>query len=385
MARPRIAVGMHIPPTPPVKNVKAMAMLAKLGRISPLFVWDHFQEFYPTALWEKGFTLLSGRSASPHELFEYQTLLGALSASAGRMQLGIGVTEPIRRHPVLIAQAALTLAHLTKRPPIIGLGSGERMNVDPYGLSRRSAVGRLEEALQIIRLCMESTGPVDFNGSHYRLDGAVMDLQPPAGRKPQLWVAAHGPKMLQLTGRYGDGWLPMTAALQSPEQYASGLDVIRKAAAAAGRDPNDITPALLAYVVVAPTAKEARALLQSRFLRYWGLLFPAARWQELGFEHPFGADFGGFSDVLPERYDRATLDAAIEKVPVEVLESGFLVGSPQQIAARLREFGDAGLRQAVSGPLSPAVSVKALAFCFPAMYRIARLLRASSSDASEAS
>lgn len=375
MAASRIAVGMHIPPTPPFKKVKAMAMLAKLSGVSPLFLWDHFQEFYPTALWDKGFTVSSGRASSPHELFDYQTLLGALSPSAGQMQLGIGVTEPIRRHPVLIAQAALTLAHLTKRPPIIGIGSGERMNTEPYGLSRRHAVGRLEEALQIIELCLGSKGPIDFQGSHYQLDGAVMDLQHPVGRKPQVWVAAHGPKMLQLTGRYGDGWLPMTAALSTPEEYASSLEIVRKAAVAAGREPDDITPALLAYVVVAPTSKGARELLQSRFLRYWGLLFPAARWHDLGFEHPLGADFGGFSDIVAERYEGAVLDAAIDEVPQEVLESGFLVGSPKQIATRLLEFGEAGLRQVVLGPVSAAVSIQALAFCYPAVYRIAQHLR----------
>ena len=44
-----------------------------------------------------------------------------------------------------------------------------------------------------------------------------MDLEPPPGRTPQIWVAAHGPRMLQLTGRYSDGWLPIIGSVTSPE------------------------------------------------------------------------------------------------------------------------------------------------------------------------
>ena len=63
------------------------------------------------------------------------------------MRLGVGVTEPIRRHPLLIAQAMMTLSHLTRRAPILGIGAGERMNLDPYGFDPSEPVTRLDEAL----------------------------------------------------------------------------------------------------------------------------------------------------------------------------------------------------------------------------------------------
>ena len=155
-----------------------LTAMARLDRLDSLFVYDHFQDFYPTALWDRDFTWAARRVSSPHALFEYQTLLGSLAARAGRMQLGVGVTKPIGRHPVLIAQAALTLAHLTKRAPILGIGTGERMNIEPYGLPGTHAVDRIEEALQIIRRCFTSQGPIDFAGKHFRLERAVMDLEP---------------------------------------------------------------------------------------------------------------------------------------------------------------------------------------------------------------
>ncbi len=105
-------------------------------------------------------------------------LLGYLASRASRLRIGVGVTEPIRRHPILIAQAMLTLAYMTKRPPILGIGAGERENIDPYGLDFTKPVSRLEEALQIIRLCFSAQGPIDFHGEHYQLHRASMDLRP---------------------------------------------------------------------------------------------------------------------------------------------------------------------------------------------------------------
>jgi phthiodiolone/phenolphthiodiolone dimycocerosates ketoreductase len=374
MMGPNVVTGLFMPPNPPLTRVWMMTGLARVTGLASLFVWDHFQEFYPSALWERDFTWAFDKPSSPHESFDYQTLLGALAAHAGGLQLGVGVTEPIRRHPVLIAQAVLTLAHLTKRAPILGLGSGERMNTQPYGLSFAHRIDRLEEALQIVRRCVTSQGPISFEGKYFRLDHAIMDLQPPPGRIPQIWVAAHGPRMLQLTARYADGWLPMLPASPTPQQYAAKLAEIRDAAQAAGRDPEAITPALMAPIVVAPTARKARALLNSRMVRYWALMFPAQRWREIGLEHPLGTDFGGFVELVSESYDRATLEKALAAVHPELLDSGLLVGTPAQIADRLRQFGEAGLRHAVLAPISSYVSRTDFAYTPAALHRIAHLL-----------
>ncbi|HEU4948920.1 MAG TPA: LLM class flavin-dependent oxidoreductase [Kribbella sp.] len=369
------AVGMCIPPTPPIGRPRMIATLARLVGLDSLFVWDHFQEFYPTNLWDRDFTWACKRPRSPHELFDYQTLLGGLAGRAGRLRLGVGVTEPIRRHPVLIAQAALTLAHLTRRAPILGIGSGERMNLEPYGLASGHPVDRLEEALVIIRRCFTSTGPIDFDGRHFRLDKAVMDLRPPPGRTPEIWVAAHGVRMLELTGRHGDGWLPTSVVLGTPGRYATCVARVRTAAGDAGRDPEDVTAALLAYIAIAPSERRAHQMVTSPLLRFWALLMPAEVWQALGADHPLGPRFRGFVDVLPQSYDRATLDAALAAVPPEIVRSGIIVGTPDHVARRLREFRDAGMRHAVLAPLSSYLSIQDYVYSGRAIQRIAHALR----------
>ena len=199
-------MGLQLWTQPPLSLTRASLLAARAMRLDSVMVIDHFQNVFPSTIWDTDLTWVAAERPTPHEFFDYQVLLGSLASRAGRLRLGVGVTESVRRHPVPIAQAMMTLSHLTKRAPILGIGAGERMNIDPYGLDFTERVSRLEEALQVIRLCLSAHEPITFLGKHYRLDRATMDLRAPEGRVPQIWVAGHGPRMLGLTGRYGDGW-----------------------------------------------------------------------------------------------------------------------------------------------------------------------------------
>ena len=292
---------------------------------------------------------------------------------AGRARLAVGVAEPVRRHPVLLAQAALTLSHLTERPPILGIGSGEAENIEPYGLSFRRPVARLEEALQILRMIFDGEGPYGFEGSFYRLDDAPMDLRPGPGGPPEIWVAAHGPRMLGLTGRYGDGWYPTLP--MAPERYAVSLERIRRAAEEAGRNPLAITPSFQAFCVVARSDDTAREWLDHPAVRFMALLAPDDVWQEEGLEHPLGAGFGGMIDFVPSRHSREEILDAIARVPVELMEQQVLWGSPDRIVGSLRDLAEAGLRHVVLSPISPLVSRRAAVQTFTALPAIVRRLR----------
>ena len=196
MSTPRMTIGLNLLTMPPLFGDRILTSVARLSRLDVLWVSDHLQGQIPSAMLEQTFPWAASQIESPHAFFDYQVFMGALAAHAGRLRLGVGVTDPIRHHPVLLAQAMLTLAHLCKRPPILGIGAGERENIEPYGLDFSEPVGRLEEALQIIRLCFSHQGPLDFGGKHYRLDHAILDLRAPKGKTPQIWIGGQGPRML---------------------------------------------------------------------------------------------------------------------------------------------------------------------------------------------
>jgi phthiodiolone/phenolphthiodiolone dimycocerosates ketoreductase len=371
MTPPKITVGLYVSPNPPLGLIRAFTAFARLIRLDTIVVEDHFQDFYPTTIWNEELSWAAAQSPTPHDVFDYQTLLGYLASRAGRLRIGVVVTEPIRRHPVLIAQAMLTLSHMTKRPPILGIGAGERLNTEPYGLDFSYPVGRLEEALKIIRICFSSLEPINFEGKHYKLDGAMMGLEPLKGKTPEIWIGGRGPRMLRLTGEYGDGWYP--GAIASPEEYSDKLKIIRAAAQEAGRDPQAIIPSLEQYVVVAPTEQEARAMLNTKLVRYFHLLVPADVWRQVGSEHPLGEHFRGYVDFVPERYDRKTLEEAITAVPNEMVTEGPLIwGTPEQVTTKLREFGEAGLRHVVLSLVSTLISKRAAVYGLRATRKIAR-------------
>ncbi len=373
MLSPKITIGLELPTMPPAAFNRALVYFARLSRLDAVWVLDHFQGLIPSAVWNQKFSWATTQYQSPHEIFDYQVLMGYLASSAGGLRLGVGVTEPIRRHPVLIAQAMLTLAHMTRRSPILGIGAGERENIEPYGLDFTKPVSRLEEALEIIRLCFSQQGPIDFHGEHYRLDRAVMDLRAPKGKTPEIWIGARGPRMLRMTGLYGDGWYP--SEINSPEEYATRLKIIQSAAQEAGRDPQAITPSLFQLIAVAPSEQEARRMLDTRAGRLLALGATSDEWRKVGAQHPFGERFRGAVDWIPEHYDLKTLEEGMAAVPPDLLGHGLLWGTPEQIADKLRAFGQAGARHVVLSPASALASRRAAIYGLLAIRKIASLLR----------
>jgi phthiodiolone/phenolphthiodiolone dimycocerosates ketoreductase len=353
-----IRVGLNPPAKPPLSQLRLLTRASRLIGLDTMMIWDHFQDFIPQSLWTRENTWLADEMKYPHEHYDYQVLLGYLAAYAGNMRLGVGVTEPIRRHPVLIAQAMMTLSHMTKRPPILGIGAGERENTEPYGLSMHRAVSRLEEALQIIQLCYTSRGPFDFKGEFFQLDKAVMDLVPDDGKTPPIWIAAHGPRMLRLTGQYGDGWYP--AIPFSRDEYGDRLSTIRNHARDAGRDPSSIVGSLSVPVFIASSDSEAREILNLRASRMIGLTYPAEVFERNGLTHPLGKGFKGVADFIPESYSEEELNQALDQISPEFLAETAIWGSPDTLADYFRQLGDGGLEHVILTPVSALASKRVM-------------------------
>ncbi|MEV6773820.1 LLM class flavin-dependent oxidoreductase [Nocardia sp. NPDC051030] len=369
------SVGTLAGVNPPLGAARFAVRMARLGRLDSILTPDHLIGVFPRSVWDSDFTPQAKTLRSPDEQFDYAPVLAHLAAGAGRVQLGVGVTDPHRRHPVLLAQTFLTLAHMTKVPPILGIGSGERENLDPYGFTWNRPVDRLEEALQVIRACLTSTEPIEFTGRYYQIDRAPLDLTVPADRMPQIWIGAHGPRMLELTGRYADGWYPWEPV--TPGEYERRLDLVRKSALAAGRDPEAIVPAQMVQILTARTQSGIRRLLRAPAVRYLGLFASAEVWARNGAKHPLGENFRGLIDLMPHQLSAAEVREAIAEVPDEVLHDWLIIGTPTEILARVRALADAGLRHAIIFPSSALVSNADAAFSYGVVLWLAAKLRRS--------
>jgi phthiodiolone/phenolphthiodiolone dimycocerosates ketoreductase len=252
------------------------------------------------------------------------------------------VVDTVRRHPSLLAQTALTIDHLSRGRFILGLGSGETENTVPYGFDFAKPVGRFEESLQVIRLLWESKDPVDFSGQFYKLRHARLDTEAYEGRIPRIWGGASGPRMLEIIGRYCDGWWP--AGAYSPEDYAAKLQVVRNSAERAGRDPMAITPAFIWTCLIADNDAELAKILEAPLIKAYVLQIPAKIMREFGFEHPLGDDWRGIQDITPEALPRARITSMLKKVNTEAILAVVPHGTPQQVARVLKGYVEAGLR-----------------------------------------
>lgn len=301
-------------------------------------------------------------------------VLALVGQSTERVQLGTAVTEPIRRPPAELARTFTTLSYSTGGRAILGIGAGEKENIEPYGLDYRYQVSKLEEALGIIRLLWESKEPVDFDGLFWKLNRAVMDLEPYNGEYPPIWVGAHGPRMLEITGRYGDGWLPSYP--MEPSDYAERLERIRKSADEVGRDPASIIPGYQMYAIVVDDHETAHEILASPLAGAMSLVAPAWQWERTGRQHPFGAGFEGLRDYVPEWYSKDELEAAVAHYDPEIFHDLVAHGTADEVAKQVEPFIDAGLEHAVFVNMAPLAGAEYLATAQEGLTKVAAILRA---------
>jgi phthiodiolone/phenolphthiodiolone dimycocerosates ketoreductase len=295
-------------------------------------------------------------------LLEPWTTLGHLATlnRLGRRRLGVGVTDSARRSPVVTAQAAATLHLLTRGRAILGIGTGERATNEPYGVDWTKPVARLEEALATIRALWDSGGElVSRESPYFPLRNALFALPPYRGRWPEIWIAAHGPRMLRIAGRYGDAWFPEGAVVTRKHGYAERLDVVRSAASDAGRDPQAVTPAGAAFVVTGFGRDEVDEALQSDAVKSAALLAPAEIWARHGAQHPLGTDATGGHDIVPQLLDEDTVLSYTKQVPASLIRELTLNGRPREVIEQAAEYRDQGLRYLVIaniGILQPSLS-----------------------------
>jgi phthiodiolone/phenolphthiodiolone dimycocerosates ketoreductase len=311
------------------------------GRYHSIWLPDHMVSFWPDSIWTPEFTDLATTSPSPHRHLDGLAVAAAAAVLTERTPLATSVVDTVRRHPSSLAQTALTIDHLAKGRFILGLGSGETENTVPYGFDFSKPVGRFEEALKVIRLLWESEGPVDFEGQFYKLHHARLDTEPYQGRFPQIWIGAAGPRMLDITGRYADGWWP--AGAWTPEDYAAKLSFIRAAAERAGRDPLAIVPATIQTCLIGDD-DELGEILTAPLVKAHVLQISSELLNERGFSHPLGDDWNGYQDINPAVLPRERIVDMLSKVTPEMIMSIVPTGSPKKIAGIMKGFVDAGLR-----------------------------------------
>ena len=169
------------------------------------------------------------------------TLISTLVPQTEQISFFPDVANLPLRPPAMLAKAAASLDVLSGGRIEMGLGAGAFWDaVVGMGGPRRSpgeAVRAIEEAIRVMRLVWSEERSLRFEGEFYSLKG--MRPGPPPAHDIGIWLGAAGPRMLRLTGRLADGWVP-SLSWAPPERLPGLHEQIDAGAAEAGREPRKI-------------------------------------------------------------------------------------------------------------------------------------------------
>ena len=192
------------------------------------------------------------------------TLISIAGAVTSRIELGTAVVPTFPRHPLVMAQQAMTAQAATDGRLSLGIGLSHKVVIeDMLGLSFDRPARHMLEYLSVLR-ALVNDGAVDFEGEAYRVSATV---QLPDVAPCPILVAALGPRMLKVAGEHSDGTITWMAG---PKGLASNIvPQIGEAAKNAGRGPLRVCVGLPIAVTDDP---EATREVLKHDLRFYGRL-----------------------------------------------------------------------------------------------------------------
>jgi 5,10-methylenetetrahydromethanopterin reductase len=168
--------------------------------------------------------------------------MAAMALSTTRVKLGTGVTNPLTRHPSVVASAYATLEEYAPGRTIVGIGLGDS-SVETMGM-KPAKLSYFEKTMAQMRQLLD--------GQEVQLETGKIHLLHPCKNKVPIYVAASGPKMLELSGRIADGIIVLVGV--ADEYIAHAKERIAAGAKAAGRKVEDINLVLWVPCAVSDTA-----------------------------------------------------------------------------------------------------------------------------------
>jgi alkanesulfonate monooxygenase SsuD/methylene tetrahydromethanopterin reductase-like flavin-dependent oxidoreductase (luciferase family) len=239
------------------------------------------------------------------QFFQPVSLAGHLAAITERVRLGFGVLLSPLLHPLALAEELATLDVISGGRLTVGVGAGYReVEFDAFGIPYGSRRQRMFEGIELMQ-ALWAGERVSYDGRFGTVEGARVTMRPIQPGGPPVWVGAFGPKAIGSAAALGLPWLA------SPEGTLEVLDeryaAYRRGLADAGHSL-DLDYPMSREAAVAPSAAEAadavRPFLEQQYRGY-------KQWDQVR-------------------------DLAID----DVIAEHALVGTPDTVTARLRQYAD---------------------------------------------
>jgi len=330
MLRKDVKFGSLLPiPTTPVDKIIQIARVNEEAGFNSIWAPDHLL-FVP-----------------PGTVPEAWTILTAVAMVTKKAMIGTCVTDPHRYHPAVLAQRLATIDQVSAGRVILGLGAGEAMNLEPFGIRWNHPVSKLIEAVTIMRKLW--TGEISSHeGKFWNLKEAFLQIKPIQLRLP-VYFGANSPRMLRLAGKLADGWLPTPL---SPGLYEKRLKLVEEGAKMAGRSIDEIDAGVYLYTSITDKAEDAYKQLEMMK----PMIVPSpSLLEEAGYDIDLPEEISSLSypELLPtgewiEKFIRYG-----ELIPTEAAVEFSIAGTVEECIEKIAKFIKAGARHFVLVNMGP--------------------------------
>jgi 5,10-methylenetetrahydromethanopterin reductase len=321
MPKPTIAVIFH-PSFPPEMLIDYARRAEKAG-IDELWLWEDC--FWAGAM----------------------TSSAIILASTERIKVCIGLLPATVRNPLFTAMEITTLARLYPGRFIPGFGHGVESWMKQIGAAPRSTMKALEETVTSVRALLQGQN-VTLQGDHVHLDQVQMLVKPE--HVPPLYIGAIREKTIRLSGKVADGTI--FTELASPAYVRWARAIIEEGMAEAGRTENRV--AVFIQSKVDPSG--SRDAIRKTLAR--AMMWSTFHLQPLGIAEE--------AEAMKREYGQQGL---AERMPESWLDEMTISGTPEQAAASLQRFAEAGTDSIVLQPLDgdPACLDEYIKYLLPAL------------------
>lgn len=278
-----------------------------------------------------------------HDLFhaderffrDVYTLLAPLAGATSRLRFGPLTTDPYSRHPAITAMAIATLAEMSEGRALLGIGPGSS-GFQTIGIDRSRVVAHLREAIELIRLLLQSEENVTYEGSTVRFVNDRLGFGP-IPHVP-IVIGTRGPNVLTLAGEVADQIIIGGYCSRATVEWA--LDHVDRGVVRAGRAADELKVSVMVYAGI--DDDRTRALDGAR----WGAL--VALWSSLNVldELPLGVDVPDelldYMRTTQKSFHPEVMQPGMDLIPEELLVPLSLAGTPDDCRAKLRDLAASG-------------------------------------------
>ncbi|MBP6016590.1 MAG: LLM class F420-dependent oxidoreductase [Candidatus Promineofilum sp.] len=274
------------------------------------------------------------------------TPLAWLGAQTQNIKLGTAIMQMPGRTPANAAMTAMTLNQISGGRFLMGLGlSGPQVVEGWHGVSYAQPLARTREYVEIVRRIFRREAPLTFEGRHYQIPyhgqdatGLGKPLKSTLVADPAIpiYLAAIGPKNVELAAEIADGWLPIFFA---PERYDAVFKPhVEAGLARAGKtmDGFDIAPTV--SVVINDNLDIAYNMLRPFLALYVGGM--GARGKNFYYDLAVRYGFEDAATEIQDLYLAGDKGAAMSRVPAQLIDAVALVGPRERVRERLSIWRD---------------------------------------------